>query len=117
MKKIALLVLFVVVQWAMIRFLPWAWSFLSAAVFGWFLAHEKRPFWLGFTTGVLAWYFPLVHFISGTGWNLASRTAQIFQLSAGSAWILFLIPLLFGGLISAVGVQIGHYARFSFQQN
>ncbi len=115
-KSVATFLLFVVVQWAVLRLFPGYISFLTAILFGVAWATEKNLFGQGMLIGMLAWFIPFTHYFTGTGMKAAQLTAQIFELSGKSGWLLFVMTLLFGGFLTAVGMQIGKYLRLSFQE-
>lgn len=112
MKKLILFWILVFIQWAMLALFPWAYSFITAILLGVFLWQRKRLFAFGLWVGLFSWFFPLLVTLS-RGEGVTSIVAGIFEISHSMAWILYLIPLLFGALVTGVGMEIGKYLRMN----
>ncbi len=116
MKGIFLFWIIVFIQWAMLALFPWPYSFITALLLGIFLFQNKRLFGFGFSAGVLAWFFPMLITLS-RGEGIVKIAAGIFEIPGGLSWILYIIPLLFGAVVTGVGMEIGKYLRVSFVTN
>lgn len=113
MKKIILLWILLFIQWAMLALFPWPYSFATAILLGVFLFQKERLFAFGFWVGLFSWFFPLLMTLS-RGEGVTSIAVGIFEIPHGLSWILYLIPPLFGAIVTGVGMEIGKYLRMSF---
>ncbi|NOY76286.1 MAG: hypothetical protein GXO76_00315 [Calditrichaeota bacterium] len=112
MKRTLLLGLLVLIQWAVLAFFSWPATFVTAILLGLIFYKIERFFSFGVIVGGVAWLLPLIWTLS-RGEGVTRIAAGIFEIPHGLAWILYLIPLLFGALITGVGMQIGKYLRLS----
>jgi len=112
MKRILLLWLLVFIQWAVLAFFSWPATFVTAILFGIIFFNMERFSSFAWIVGAASWFFPLLWTLN-RGEGVTKIAAGIFEIPHGLTWILYLIPLFFGALVTGVGMEIGKYLRLS----